>query len=348
MSQKLEKGTHLILKNDPILKKELAKQIYAKYSSVLLFKSAFVDYEALFKKPCKDLENWKEKEWEITNVSETNQTIGKIYTITPINFSNNFFVFSLDKEALLYYFTIKHEWTEWTLLYDKTKYVAYYKTNERITFVKIIDKATGKKYKGKSSCHKEDTFDLNIGKQYALRRAQDKIFKDCATYENLIVLKTKKNYLETPLNYNLLLMYDTLSNVQELVTQSIIQDFDLTEIIKSEIDWLVGVKKYDNYLLDSHNIQEQTDNYGIEDIHIVKNVVTVFTDNKYEFCHSKEAVEKFVSLLREQEIHRLAIPSSYINNTDFLSLIKEACQSYKDYYLIIMLCKDNNYKIRKV
>ena len=147
MSQKLEKGTHLILKNDPILKKELAKQIYANYSSLLLFKSAFVDYEALFKKACKDLEKWKEKEWKITNVSETNQTIGKIYTITPINFSNNFFVFSLDKEALLYYFTIKHEWTEWTLLYDKTKYVAYYKTNERITFVKIIDKATGKKYK---------------------------------------------------------------------------------------------------------------------------------------------------------------------------------------------------------
>ena len=85
MSEKLEKGTHLILKNNLILKKELAKQIYTNYSSVLLFRSAFVDYEALFKKACKDLENWKEKEWEITNVSETNQTIGKIYTITPIN-----------------------------------------------------------------------------------------------------------------------------------------------------------------------------------------------------------------------------------------------------------------------
>lgn len=348
MSEKLEKGTHLILKNDLILKKELAKQVYANYSSVLLFKSAFVDYDSMFKKAYKALENWTEKEWEITKVSELNETIGKIYTISPVNFSNEFFVFSLDKEALLYYFAIKREWTGWTLLYDKKRYVAYYKTNERITFVKIIDKVTGKKYKGKSSCHKEDTFDLNIGKQYALRRAQDKFLKDSAVNENLIITKTKKNYLEIPLNYNLLFMYDTFFDVQELTTQNIIEDFELTETIKSENNWLVGIREYNRYLLENHNVQVQKDNFGIEDICVVKNVVAVFTDNMFEFCHSKRAVEKLVSLLREQEIHRLAIPSSYINNTNFLSLIKEVCNSYKDFYLIIMLCESKNYKIRKV
>ena len=341
MREKLEKGTCLRLKNDLVLKKDLAK-VYSNYSSFNFF-----EYEDMFENAFKTLEKWKE--WKIENVSEIN-TIGKIYTIKPVHFPcNDLFVFSLDEEALLHFFTIKHEWTKWIVLRNEKEYTAYYKTNRRITFVKIIDKITSKKYRGKSSCHKEDSYNLNTGKQLAFQRAYTKFIKDYLVpikekhkkevYENVIITQAEKNYLEVPLNYNLLCVYDIDSEKQMSTTQNIIKDFELTEAIKKEKDWLTGVKDWERYLTTTYNSEVQKDNFGLEDICISGNVVTIFSSHIYECFHSKEAIERLVSFLREHEIHRLAVPFIYIKDTNFLALIKEICNFYKDFYIIIMLCR---------
>ena len=73
----------------------------------------------------------------------------------------------------------KFIWSDWETCYDK-EYTYCFKTNGRITFVKI--KSEGKNFKGKATCHKDDweVFDKTIGINLAYERAVAKLTK-CKT-----------------------------------------------------------------------------------------------------------------------------------------------------------------------
>lgn len=72
----------------------------------------------------------------------------------------------------------KFVWSDWKLStpFDK-KFTYRYKTNGRITFVKIMKE--DKVFKGKATCHKDDleVFDEKTGIELAYKRAEEKLMK---------------------------------------------------------------------------------------------------------------------------------------------------------------------------
>ena len=80
-------------------------------------------------------------------------------------------------------------WSDWKFVRTISKIFNYeYKTNGRVTFVKII--FDDKVFKGKATCHKDDleAFDEKTGIELAYERAEEKVMK----YKEEINSETKK------------------------------------------------------------------------------------------------------------------------------------------------------------
>lgn len=117
------------------------------------------------------------KEWVIIKITETENL--KLYTLIPKTTSPDYQMgFVIDEMVLRSLFKIKKQWTTWkkssTSLSKDID--IFFKTNYRITYVKIVDKKYNLSFKGKATCHKldEPNFDLQQGYKIAYERAKKK------------------------------------------------------------------------------------------------------------------------------------------------------------------------------
>lgn len=121
----------------------------------------------------------EDREWVITKVTEAENLKLKLYTLSPKTISPDYQAgFVTDEMILRSLFEIKKQWTNWekssTSLSKDID--IFFKTNYRVTYVKIVDKKYNLSFKGKATCHKldEPNFDLQQGYKIAYERAKKK------------------------------------------------------------------------------------------------------------------------------------------------------------------------------
>ena len=107
--------------------------------------------------------------WQITDVHTIAWRDMKIVIYTIKNKTIQMGV-QVNEEVLRIYFS---PWCDWKENYTSLGEKYYYKTNQRLTFVK--KEYDGKVFKGWSACHAEDVYNLNEGLKLALYRVDEKI-----------------------------------------------------------------------------------------------------------------------------------------------------------------------------
>ena len=113
----------------------------------------------------------------------------------------------VNEEVLRIYFS---PWCDWKEDYTSVGEKYYYKTNQRLTFVK--KEYDGKVFKGWSACHSEDVFSLNEGLKLALYRANEKI-KAYKKEQEKAAIEAKKINIHTYTHTNKSFIFGTTIDI---------------------------------------------------------------------------------------------------------------------------------------